>query len=95
MVTHRDFHCSPTFAVTPIDKSSSVMILGHLVAKTAPFTSSGSVLVAFVKLDILNGMTEAKFIDTSAANDTAVNLNDGQIVDKFLSIAHVGRCRKL
>jgi len=64
-------------------------IIGLLVAKTAPFAGHWRKFVPPVNLNVLDRVTEAKFIDARAASYITVHLNDRQIVDKFLSIGYV------
>ena len=60
-----------------------------LVSETAPLASSRGVLVSLIKLNILNGVTKATLINTSAAGNVAVNLHDRKVIDKLLSIGQV------
>ena len=68
----------------------SVVIGRHLVFESAPFASHWGVLVSLVKLDVLDGVAQAAFVDTSATCNIAADFNDRQCVDQFFGIGHVG-----
>jgi hypothetical protein len=68
--------------------SMVMMTPGHLSeTKATPFASGRSVLVSAVKLDVLDGMTEAKLVDTCAPSSVTVYIHDWKRVNQLLSIS--------
>ena len=59
----------------------SMTMLTLAKAETAPFAGGGSVLVSAVKLNVLNGMAQAKLVNASASGSVAVYLDDRKRVD--------------
>ena len=64
-----------------------VMIVLRLpVSKTTPFTGNRGELVSFVKLDILDRVAQADFVDSSAAHIVSMHLDNWQSVDQLFRV---------
>ena len=50
-------------------------------SKTAPFANSGSVLMSFVELNILDWVAESEFKNACATGCIAVNFYDWKVVN--------------
>lgn len=45
--------------------------------------------------NVLNGVTEAVFVNTCAPGDASMDLNDRELIDKLFCVCQVGACRFL
>ena len=74
---------------------SSLTIACHLVPETAPLAGDRGVLVALVKLDVLDGVAQAHLMHSRASRHSAVNLDDWHAVDELFCVGTVCHGGKL
>ena len=71
-------------------------VVDFFESESAPFACSRSICVSFVKLDVLDWMSQSQLMYTCASRRIPRHHHDGQIVNKFLSIrlmSHIGNLK--
>ena len=66
-----------------------------LVTKTTPFARNRGELVSFIKLDILDWVTQADLVHSSATHIVSMHLDNRQSIYQLFSVGHMGGGRNL